>query len=187
MTWFGLIPWAESVWQHNDNLQVLCYVCQDKDKELYVDWGFTFVCNVKHGPWGTRLSTISVWVSFLLWWLKQVGLGPSNDAASLHCYCRLCPCTVHWGSPPACGRGSSTSNWHAPSVSQQREVLVFPWFSDLILHTWQFFLIFHIWLSGQWHMFLWCDKLIIQIYFCFTWTFSNHSSMIMIILGEMWR
>ena len=22
-------------------------------------------------------------------------------------------------------------------------------------------------------MFLWCDKLITQIYFCFTWTFSN--------------
>ena len=32
------------------------------------------------------------------------------------------------------------------------------------------FLIFQIWLSGQWHMFLWCDKLITKIYFCFTWT-----------------
>ena len=35
--------------------------------------------------------------------------GSSDDAASLHCYCRLCPCTVHGGSPPACGRGSSAS------------------------------------------------------------------------------
>ena len=34
------------------------------------------------------------------------------------------------------------------------------------------FLIFQIWLSGQWHMFLWCDKLITQIYCCFTQTLS---------------
>ena len=143
MTWFGLIPWAESIWQHNDNLQVIFYVHQySYDKELYVDWGFTFVCNVKHGLWGTRLSTISVWlrVSFWLWWFKQVRLGQSDCAASFHCYCRLRPCTVHGGvAPPAGGRGSSASNWHAPSVSQQREVLVFPWFWDLILYTWQFF------------------------------------------------
>ena len=34
--------------------------------------------------------------------------------------------------PPA---GSSASNQHAPSLSQQREVLVFQWFWDLILYT----------------------------------------------------
>ena len=34
----------------HDNLQVIFYVHQySHDKELYVDWGFTFVCNVKHG------------------------------------------------------------------------------------------------------------------------------------------
>ena len=32
------------------------------------------------------------------------------------------------------------------------------------------FLIFQIWLSGQWHLFVWCDKLITQIYCCFTRT-----------------
>ena len=35
------------------------------------------------------------------------------------------------------------------------------------------FLIFQIWLSGHWHMFLWCDKLITQICCCFTWTLSS--------------
>ena len=38
------------------------------------------------------------------------------------------------------------------------------------------FLIFQIWLSGQWHMFLWCDKLITQIYCCFTWILSSSGS-----------
>ena len=118
---------------------------------LYVDWGFTFVCNVKHGLWGMRLSTISVWlrVSFWLWWFKQVGLGPSDDAASLHCYSRLRPCM---SCPPTCGRVSMASIWHAPSVSQQKEVLVFfmilkPNFIYLTI-----FLIFQISLSGQWHI-----------------------------------
>ena len=79
----------------------------------------------------------------------------------------LCPCTVHGGSPPpVSGRRSSASIWHAPSVSQQREVLVFPWFWDQI---W----IFQVWLSGQWHTFLWYDKLITQMYFCFTRTLSQ--------------
>lgn len=35
------------------------------------------------------------------------------------------------------------------------------------------FVIFQFWLSGQWHMFLWCDKLITQIYFWFTQTLRN--------------
>ena len=44
MTWFGLIPWAESIWQHNDNPQVIFYVHKySNDKELYVDWGVMFV------------------------------------------------------------------------------------------------------------------------------------------------
>ena len=122
-----------------------------------------FVCNVKHGLWGTRLSTISVWlrVSLWLWWFKQVRLGPSDNAVS---------------SPPACGRGSAP-NWHAPSVSQQREVLVFPRFWDLILYTWQFSKSFKFWLSGQRHMSLWCDELMTQIYFCFTRTLKS----------ELWR
>ena len=58
------------------------------------------------------------------------------------------------------------SNWHAPSVSQQREVLRLNFMYLTI------FLIFQIRLSGQRHMFLWCDKLITQIYFCFTQTLT---------------
>ena len=73
MTWFGLIPWAESIWQHNDNLQVIFHVHQySYDKELYVDLGFTFVCNVKHGLWGTRLS---VWLSQFLALMGQTCQG----------------------------------------------------------------------------------------------------------------
>ena len=61
---FGLIPWAESIWQYSDNPHVIFYVHQySYDKELYVDWGLTFVFNVKHRLWGTRLSTISVWLT----------------------------------------------------------------------------------------------------------------------------
>ena len=55
-----------------------------------------------------QFSNISVWID-------------DAASASFHCYCRLCPCTVYRsGSPPARGRGSSASNWHTPSISEQR-------------------------------------------------------------------
>uniref|UniRef100_A0A671UU27 THAP-type domain-containing protein n=1 Tax=Sparus aurata TaxID=8175 RepID=A0A671UU27_SPAAU len=43
-------PTADALISHNDNPHVIFYVHQySYDKELHVDWAFTFVCNVKHG------------------------------------------------------------------------------------------------------------------------------------------
>ena len=49
------------------------------------------------------------------------------------------------------------------------------------------FLIFQIWLSDKWHMFLWCDKLITHIYCCFTRTLNTEKNLKMWkFQGEFW-